>query len=253
MVSRPLRFFEVPVERHAFIGSTNDQALLRADQGAPEGLVIVAEVQTSGRGRLGRVWWDAPGSSLPFTLLLRPKIPLPQYPLLSLAMASAVAEAAERLTGAAFDVKWPNDVLHAGRKLCGILAESRASGTGQPVLVIGTGVNVNQEEADFPPELRGRATSLRMATAGAAISVSEVLETILQRYERPLALARAGDTAALWKEATRRLPGPGTFLTVRSGGREIEGVVEGISETGALRLREPGRSEAVLVSVGEIP
>ncbi|HZV91304.1 MAG TPA: biotin--[acetyl-CoA-carboxylase] ligase, partial [Candidatus Nitrosocosmicus sp.] len=114
-----LRFLGVPIERHASLGSTNDEALRRAMEGAPEGVVVLADVQTAGRGRQGRGWNDVPGASLAFSVVLRPALPLPRLPLLALAMACSVAEAAEALTGSTYDVKWPNDVLFEGRKVCG--------------------------------------------------------------------------------------------------------------------------------------
>ncbi|HKW50648.1 MAG TPA: biotin--[acetyl-CoA-carboxylase] ligase, partial [Candidatus Eisenbacteria bacterium] len=158
-------------------------------------------------------------------------------------------------TGAALSIKWPNDVLHGGRKLCGVLAESRVSGatlsTQRPAVVIGAGVNVNQTADQFPPELRGTATSLRIA-GGNALDPDEVLRAILGRLERYAALAASGDGAGLWGEVAGRLPSPGSEVAVLSGGRRIQGVVEGITESGALRLREPGRAEVTVVSAGEL-
>ncbi|HEY6222108.1 MAG TPA: biotin--[acetyl-CoA-carboxylase] ligase [Candidatus Eisenbacteria bacterium] len=251
-------FLGVPVERHVSIGSTNDEAFRRADEGAPEGLVVLAQAQTAGRGRQGRAWWDAPGASLLFSVLLRPGIPLAQCPLLALALACSVADAGAEATGAALGIKWPNDVLHGGKKLCGVLAESRVSGapaapsSKRPAVVIGAGVNVNQMADDFPAELRGIATSLRIAGGGKAIRPDDLLAAILLRLERYVALAAAGDGGGLWREVAGRLPRPGSQVTVVSGGRRIEGVVEGITESGALRLREQGRDEATVVSAGEL-
>ena len=254
----PLGFLGVPVERHASIGSTNDEAFRRADEGAPEGLVVLAQAQTAGRGRQGRAWWDAPGASLLFSVLLRPAIPLAQCPLLALALACSVADAGTEATGAALGIKWPNDVLLDGRKLCGVLAESRVSGAPsassslRPAVVIGAGVNVNQTAEDFPAELRGSATSLRIAAGGKALRPEELLQAILGRLERYVALAAAGDGEGLWCSVAGRLPKPGSEVTVVSGGRRIEGVVEGITESGALRLRERGRADATVVSAGEL-
>jgi BirA family transcriptional regulator, biotin operon repressor / biotin---[acetyl-CoA-carboxylase] ligase len=255
-------FLGVPVERHSSIGSTNDEAFRRADEGAPEGLVVVARVQTAGRGRQGRSWWDAPGASLLFSVLLRPSIPLAQCPLLALALACSVADAGTEATGATLGIKWPNDVLHDGRKLCGVLAESRVSGgapapaaaasSKRPAVVIGAGVNVNQTAEDFPAELRGSATSLRIAGGGNPLRPDDLLPAILVHLERYAALAASGDGAGLWREVAGRLPKPGSEVAVVSGGRRIEGVVEGITESGALRLREPGRAEATVVSAGEL-
>ena len=251
-----IEFLGVPIERHASIGSTNDEAFLRADEGAPEGLIVMADVQTAGRGRRGRPWWDAPGLSLPFSMLLRPALPLPRCPLLALAMACSVAEAAELLTGATLSVKWPNDVLHDGRKLCGILAESRTGGISAngnaPVLVIGTGVNVNQIAADFPADIQSLATSLRIAAGGKTFDPSEVLRVILDRFVPYLELSREDGGDALLRRVTAKLPAVGTAVTVRSAGRTFEGTIQGFTESGALRLLEIGRGEPTVVSVGDL-
>lgn len=253
--SKAVQFLGVPIERHASIGSTNDEALRRADEGAPEGLVVVADAQTGGRGRQGRLWWDAPGASLSFSVLLRPTIPLPQFPLLALATACAVADAGGDAVGAALDIKWPNDVLFRGKKICGVLAESRASGgahqQARPPLVIGAGVNVGQSEEDFPRELRGTATSLRLI-GGTPVRVEGLLASVLNRLGRYLDLVRDGNADRLWSEVTARLPEPGTPVSVMSGGRRIDGVVVEVLDTGALRLQERDREETTVVSAGEM-
>ena len=256
-------FLGVPIERHETIGSTNDEAFRRVADGAPEGLVVVAGTQTSGRGRQGRLWWDAPGLSLSFSILLRPGLALPQYPLLAIAMACAVADAGGEIAATRLDVKWPNDVMRAGRKLCGVLAESRVSGgagiVGGPAvapapLVIGVGVNVNQTDEDFPRELRGAATSLRLVRGAPAeaIPLDTVLASILARFERFVAMGRRGAAGALHAAVAPRLPRPGAKVSIRSGDRRIDGIVEGLTETAALRVRERDRAEATVVSAGEL-
>ncbi|HEX5031180.1 MAG TPA: biotin--[acetyl-CoA-carboxylase] ligase [Candidatus Eisenbacteria bacterium] len=246
-----LQFLGVPVERHASLGSTNDEALRRAMEGAPEGVVVLADVQTAGRGRQGRVWNDVPGASLAFSVVLRPSLPLPRLPLLALAMACSVADAAGAVTGRRHDVKWPNDVLFEGRKVCGILAESRSGGDGRPVLVIGTGVNVNHRLEDFPEEFRERAASLRQAS-GEYLNPESVLAAVLERFERYVTLSRDRGADALRDAVVDRLPAPGTTVAVRRGDDRVEGVVEGITETGALRFRERGRDEAIVLAAGEL-
>jgi len=251
-------FLDVPLERHPSLPSTNDEALRRAEEGAPSGLIVFAETQTAGRGRQGRSWSDVPGASLAFSAVLRPTLPLPQYPLLAIAMACAVAEAGEELTATPFIVKWPNDVLQEGRKVCGVLAESRVpsmarvpGGVGL-ALVVGAGVNVNHRAEDFPPELRDRAASLRTASGGRTFDVGQVLDTILARFERYLVLASAADSAPLWNAVVRRLPAPGTRATIRSGDRVFEGLIQGFTETGAVRLLEDGREVPATISAGEM-
>jgi BirA family biotin operon repressor/biotin-[acetyl-CoA-carboxylase] ligase len=246
-----LRFLDVAVERYPSLRSTNDEALRRAMEGAPEGLVVLADVQTSGRGRHGRAWNDVPGASLAFSVLLRPTLPLPQLPLLAIGMACAVAEAAEVITGIEFDVKWPNDVMFRGKKACGVLAESRSSGDSRTVLVIGTGVNANHLEADFPDDLRERATSLRIA-GGSYVTPESVLAAILPRFEWYVLLARERGGDALRKAVLDRLPAPGTAVALRRGEGKVEGVVEGITETGALRFRERGSEETIVLAAGEL-
>jgi BirA family biotin operon repressor/biotin-[acetyl-CoA-carboxylase] ligase len=243
------------IERHASLASSNDEAFRRAGEGAPEGLVVVTETQTAGRGRQGRTWLDAPGRSLCFSVLLAPAIPVPSHPLLPLAMASSVAGAGRMLAGAPLDVKWPNDVLHRGLKVCGILAESRGLGEAggrPPVLVIGTGVNVNQGEEDFAAELRRRAGSLRMAAGGRALDREVLLGEILRRFEEHLELARGGDPAPLFEALLPHLPPPGRPVAVRVGDRVVEGPVEAVLETGALRVRDTRSGLVETVAAGEL-
>jgi BirA family biotin operon repressor/biotin-[acetyl-CoA-carboxylase] ligase len=113
-------------------------------------------------------------------------------------------------------------------------------------------VNVNQTTEDFPAELRGSATSLRIAGGGKAFGPDELLPAILGRLERYVGLAAGGDGTGLWREVAGRLPQPGSQVTVVSAGRWIEGVVEGITESGALRIRERDRAEATVISGGEM-
>ena len=241
------------IERHASIGSTNDEAFRRAAEGEREGLVVTAETQTAGRGRQGRSWSDAPGKSLLFSVLLAPSVPLPSFPLLALALAASVAGAGRALTGAALEVKWPNDVTHLGRKLCGILAESRgAVGGRDPALVIGAGVNVDQDPEDFPPEVRGRATSLRLAAGGRAVDREALLTEILGRFETDLLLVRPGDPAPLFAALRPHLPVPGRPVAVRVGDRIVEGPVEAVLPTGALQVRDARSGLLETVAAGEL-
>lgn len=246
-------YLGVPIEFRQTIGSTNDELLRRADDGAPEGLVVATEEQTAGRGRLGRSWWDAPGRSLLFSLLLRPTIPLARFPLLWIAMACAVTEAGSEASGSTLSVKWPNDVLHEGRKLCGILAEARPGRLGGGhVLVVGTGINVNQRADDFPAELSGRATSLRAAAGDRALDREALLLAVLQRFERYRALAGREGAEALRQSLLPCLPQVGSSIVVQTAGRRVEGVVEAILETGALFVRDRNGSCFPVVA-GEIP
>jgi len=160
------------------VESTQAVAFTLAADGAPDRTVVVAEAQTAGRGRRGRTWHDEPGASLLASILLRPRLLPARLPTLSLAAGIAVAEALERVTGVTPRLKWPNDVLVGGRKLAGILLESRLSAT--PLVVLGVGVNLAQRT--FPPALAQRATSVRLAT-GRLIEPDALLGPLLEALD----------------------------------------------------------------------
>ena len=167
--------------------STNDLAARAGQDGVPEGLVIFAESQRAGRGRLGRKWVSPPGRNLLCSTLLRPEVvPAERWPELTFCAALAVAETAERFTGLRARIKWPNDVLLAGRKVAGILLECH-HGHGPGFVVVGIGLNVLQTEKDFPPELRERAGSLSMSRAEGGnipeLERREVAASLLARLE----------------------------------------------------------------------
>jgi BirA family biotin operon repressor/biotin-[acetyl-CoA-carboxylase] ligase len=250
-VTGPAAYLGIPIESRRSLASTTHAWLRRAAAGAPEGLVIATDEQTAGRGRHGRTWWDAPGRSLLFSVLLRPGIPLARFPLLGMAMACAMSEAGSAITGEPLAVKWPNDVLHAGRKLCGILAESRPGAAGH-VLVVGAGINVNQEAGDFPDELRSRATSLRVAWGGRELDREDLLAAVLERFERYRGIAALDGPEALREAILPCLPQPGTRIVVQTPEGRVEGTVEAILATGALLIQDATGARFPVVA-GEIP
>jgi BirA family biotin operon repressor/biotin-[acetyl-CoA-carboxylase] ligase len=144
--------------------------------GAGEGAVVATDEQTEGRGRLGRAWHAPAGSSLLFSIVLEPHVPPHRLPELSLVAGAAVAEAIALRTDGATTVKHPNDVLLAGRKVAGILAES-----SEGRVVLGVGVNVTQSRDELPPDADPPATSL--ALEGATVDRAELLASILERLE----------------------------------------------------------------------
>ncbi len=164
--------------------STNDLAARAGDDGLPEGLAIFAESQRAGRGRLGRKWTSTPRQALLFSILLRPPaVPVARWLELTFCAALAVAETAEQLTGQPARIKWPNDVLLGGRKIAGILLEAHHRQT-PGFVVVGIGVNVRQQPADFAPELRERAGSLAMALDGSPPpDRHRVAQQLLERLE----------------------------------------------------------------------
>ena len=140
------------------IDSTNTCAKTLANNGAEEGTVVIADHQTAGRGRLGRIWHVEPGSSLLFSIIIRPTFTMDIVGLLPFFAAVGIAFAIEKVTNTQCECKWPNDILINGRKCCGILMESTIQQDKLDYVVIGIGLNVNQNI--FPSELKGKATSL---------------------------------------------------------------------------------------------
>ena len=151
------------VYRYETVGSTNTELMALARQGAAEGTVVLAGQQTAGRGRMGRSFQSPAGLGLWMSVLLRPTCPPERLPPVTALTAAACAGAIREVRGAEVGVKWPNDLVLDGRKLCGILTELESGGEGL-ALVIGIGLNVSQRREDFPPELRETAGSLAMLT-----------------------------------------------------------------------------------------
>ena len=210
-------------------GSTNDDAREAALRGAGEGLVIVAGRQAAGRGRRGAVWVCPPGQGLAFSVLLRPRENKALWPRLSLAAGLAVAEAIERL-GIAAEVKWPNDVWIASRKVGGILVEA-----GEDHVVVGIGINVGVRE--FPPELAGSATSLALE-CGEAADLPAVLMLVLERLQVWRGKIGAGFEELLRAFRVRcALTGKAVRLLAADGA--MSGTVAGIGDGGELLLQTP--------------
>lgn len=213
-------------------GSTNDDAKAAARAGAPHGAVFVADRQTRGRGRLGRAWFAAPGESLAFSVLLRPRAPLERLPGLALLVGLAVAAAVERAGGALrVQLKWPNDVWLEGRKVGGILVEALTQGE-RVAVIVGVGVNVGVR--GFPAELEALATSLALegASADRAALLADVLaelEARLPRFEAEGLVPWAAELAARDALAGRPVDVEG-----------VRGTARGIESSGALLVETPG-------------
>jgi BirA family biotin operon repressor/biotin-[acetyl-CoA-carboxylase] ligase len=233
---RKLRF-GTPATFREVTASTNDDALAGARAGAPEGSLYLADTQTAGRGRRGNRWFGAPGQSIAFTLLLRPRIAPARASALALVGGLSVRAAVESWLRAAGQnepvlVKWPNDVLVGGRKLCGILAESQIRGAEVGAVALGVGLNLGNQ--GFPAELAKTATSLATLTAGAFTPdrerrVADMLAELEPRYD---AFTAGGEQMISEFQRYDALVG----RRVRVG--SLEGVCGGINRTGSLLLRD---------------
>lgn len=218
-----------PLIYHPTLDSTNSMAMGLARQGAAEGLLVTTDDQTAGRGRLGRPWHSLPNEQLSLSLVLHPSFPLH---FLVMASALAVAEAIEVTTGLRPGIKWPNDVLVNGRKVCGILIEA-----SETIAVLGIGVNVNGSLAESP-ELATRATTLADAL-GHPTPREPLFIEIVRRLDSLYAALNAGGERAqrLLRDSWRaRLVTIGGHMTVQQGERAITGVAQDVDELGALIL-----------------
>ncbi len=217
-------------------GSTNRDVAALADAGAEEGVVVTAGTQTAGRGRMTRLWHSPPGVSLYFSMLLRPAVEPGQASSLPLVAGLAVAEALAQLAPETQPmIKWPNDILIGGKKVCGILCEMQAETDCVRHIIPGIGVNVNLTRAELPEELRGRATSLRIET-GRRFSRAAVLAAILNRFEPLYARWCAEGFEPLLDAVGARDALRGMKVTLEQGGRRVQGIGDGILPDGALRL-----------------
>lgn len=255
------RFVYVPE-----VASTNTLALRLAHERPEEGLVVLTDSQTAGKGRQGRRWVDMPGCNVLCSILLRPVFP----PHLLVMIASlAVVEAIEQSCGVEANIKWPNDVLIEDRKVCGILIETSHDAQGRLVAVLGIGINVNGqlqgqvEQKGVEVELATIATTLESA-CGYAVRREEIIAHLLVAIEKdylalqqeaiepPVATPSEGPAARWIRERWQNhLSTLGRTITVHQGDRLIEGVAEAVDDKGELLLRRHS-GELVCITWGEV-
>lgn len=242
----PIRTIGRDIRVFAETTSTNDIVEKLARDGVAEGIVVFAEAQTKGRGRLGRAWVSPPGKGLWFSVLLRPKIAPQAATQLTVISAVAVARAIEKHTGLHPGIKWPNDIVFGHRKAAGILLELGAELDHIRHVVLGIGLDVNLTAEDLPLEVRAVATSLReqkgelIDRPGLATALITELDAAYSRY-------RNGDFHELGDEWMRRCVTLGRRVTLHVGDRKISGHAEALDDEGALLLRtEHGRLERIV-------
>jgi BirA family biotin operon repressor/biotin-[acetyl-CoA-carboxylase] ligase len=229
---------------YAELPSTSDRAKDLADEGAEHGEVVIAEAQTAGRGRRGRVWTSPAGRNLAFSVVLRPDLPPARAPELTLVASIAVCDAL-RQAGVAAGIKWPNDVLAGGKKLAGILTELAAEPDRVHWVVIGVGVNVNARTEDFPEELRGEVTSILLERGGPAPRAlfAAACLTALEEWLDRHAEEGFGAIRAAWRERSVTL---GREVSVRTDAREVVGTAIDLDEDGALLVRDAAGVQRIL-------
>ncbi len=220
--------------RYAQVQSTNDLARDAADNGEPEGLVITAQEQLAGRGRMGRQWIVPRGTSLQFSVLLRPPL-APQHVTRLIPMAGlGIANTLERELNLQPTLKWPNDVLLDGKKVAGILTESSMQGDALTYVILGIGLNVNYTMRAYP-ELAPFATTLQ-DVLGRAVDVS-ALEAHLFRELDDL-YVRVCDGETLLDDYRARLAMLGKPIRVMERGEILQGIAEDVDADGALILKQ---------------
>ncbi|MCU1268400.1 MAG: biotin/acetyl-CoA-carboxylase ligase [Acidobacteria bacterium] len=226
--------FNPKILRFASLPSTNTEAARLAQQGALEGVAVVAKEQTAGRGRLERQWASPAGSGLYFSIILRPRVDLSVWSLIPLLAALAVHDALVESCALKTEIKWPNDILFDDRKLCGILAETIETARGRAV-ILGIGINLNS--AAFPEELREVAISIKDAI-GKEIDQEAVLQSLVQALANRYELFQEVDGAAGIIQEWSKLSdyANGKQVSVRSAAETFDGITRGLESDGALRV-----------------
>ena len=234
------------VLRFESLPSTNTELARLASEGAPEGVSVVADEQTAGRGRLQRAWSSPKGAGLYFSLLLRPTIPQNYWPLITFMAAIAVGDALREAAALETDIKWPNDLLSGERKICGILAEAMDTPAGRAVIL---GIGINLTQSAFPPELENVATSVAEAS-GRPVEREPILAALLDALSRWYALLEnPAQIVDAW--SNRSSYAIGKLVQVSNGDDVWQGTTCGVEPDGALRLRTSS-GEIKIVRAGDV-
>jgi BirA family biotin operon repressor/biotin-[acetyl-CoA-carboxylase] ligase len=233
------------IEYHEEVESTNTEALHLAQQGAEEGTVVIAEAQSAGRGRLNRSWESPPSMNLYLSVVLRPDIPAASASLIPLMVGVAVADVISQYCPGKVRLKWPNDILIDGKKICGILTEMRTKADRVAFIIAGIGVNLNMQKLHFPRELRETATSLRIETA---LDIDRVdfavrLFDILGNGYRVFLNGGAAAIREKWLQYAELV---GKRVEVVFKETVLRGTVRGLDENGALLLEGETGMQQVL-------
>jgi BirA family transcriptional regulator, biotin operon repressor / biotin---[acetyl-CoA-carboxylase] ligase len=239
--------FDAQLHHFYKIGSTNTAAMAAAADGAQEGCVFLAEEQTAGRGRGAHAWQSARSAGIYCSVILRPALAPSEVLVLSLAAGLAVRSAVVEIDPRVqVDLKWPNDVLIAGKKACGILTEMNAEATRVRYVVVGMGINVNH--ANFPKELEGAATSLLLATGSewSRVELTAALLKSLDREYRLLIEQKDARQSILRRFTESSSWVRGKQVRIEENGGRVEGTTEGLDERGFLQVRTARGLQTIL-------
>ncbi len=238
-----------PVTFYESLDSTNIRAKLDAEKGAPQGALVVADMQTAGRGRRGRSWNSPAGTNVYFTLILKPDFEPGRASMLTLVMAMAVAEGIEQTCGVEALIKWPNDIVVGGKKVCGMLTELSVQQEYIQYVVIGAGVNVGRQE--FAPEIAATAACLEeecgreIPRAGLVANIMKSFEGCYEEFLKTL------DFSAMKNAYNKRLVNCDRQVCVLDPGGEFTGISRGINDRGELLVELPDGS-VTTVYAGEV-
>jgi len=231
------------------IDSTNRVALELGHAGEPEGAMVLAEEQTAGRGRAGRSWHSERAAGIYMSLLLRPRLAPVQAPLLTMMAGLSAQAAIEAATNLSLDVKWPNDLMIRGKKIGGILTEMHAEPSQVRFVIVGIGINVNQEK--FPGELAAVATSLR-AESGKRESRLEIVVRLLREFENDYnRFMREGSASVVKRFEEVSSYARGKRVQVSNGVESFSGVTAGLAPEGLLRVKRDD-GEVTTVVAGDV-
>ena len=231
------------------IGSTNEEAMRLAFEGQPHGTLVITDNQTGGKGRRGRNWHTTKGSAIAMSLILKPELEAEYASMLTLVQAMAVAKAIEENCGLTAQIKWPNDILVNEKKVCGILTEMNMEGTKISSIIIGTGINVNQDV--FPEDISDIATSLKIES-GKKQSRENLIKTICELFEEYFQMfMQRKDLLGILEEYNLRLISAGRMVKVLDPKGEFTGQALGINALGELLVKKES-GEVVNVYAGEV-
>jgi BirA family transcriptional regulator, biotin operon repressor / biotin---[acetyl-CoA-carboxylase] ligase len=215
------------------VTSTNEVACTFAENGAPEGGLVISETQTRGRGRMGRSWVSPPGVGLYFSIILRPEMKIDEIPSMTLVASGAIVEALRSTAGVHPSVKWPNDVFIGGKKVCGVLTETRGHSDRTDFIVLGIGINVNTEAGKLPEQ----ATSIKAETGRDTDRVL-LLRSVLQRIESSYDIFRKEGFEVFRRGLKDMSNMLGKTISTENNRKAVFGKAVDIDERGALVVKD---------------